>query len=442
MACDRTAKSGLTLVLEPINHRDIPGYFTNTTDQVKQIIEEVGAPHLKLQLDLYHMQVTEGDLQKRTERLFPITAHVQIAGNPDRNEPDIGEANHLYLLDVLDRLGYDGYVGLEYKPKTTTGAGLGWAAQVRHQGLIMADKNTPRRRLHRPGLDGPRHGEEPAEARPQGDRRRSQRRRRARPSPRPAARSPRRPAEAAATADVVIVAVVNAQQVETVLFGDGGAVATLRKGGLVMQCATVPRGLRQVARRAAGQARPRAARRADVGRPRARRIGRAHLHGLGRAGRPSRRPRASSPATSAKVFRLGDAPGIGSLVKTVNQLLAGVHIATAAEAMALAAKAGADTRAVYEVISASAGNSWMFGNRVPHMLDDDYSPLSAVEIFVKDLGLVLNTGHEHRLPLPMAAAAHQLFLAAAGAGWGRLDDAAVVKVYEQAGDFKVSSPKK
>jgi 3-hydroxyisobutyrate dehydrogenase len=142
------------------------------------------------------------------------------------------------------------------------------------------------------------------------------------------------------------------------------------------------------------------------------------------------------------VFRLGEAAGIGSLVKTVNQLLAGVHIATAAEAVALAAKAGADTRAVYEVISASAGNSWMFGNRVPHMLDDDYAPLSAVEIFVKDLGLVLNTGHELRLPLPMAAAAHQLFLAAAGAGWGRLDDAAVVKVYEQAGDFKVSSPKR
>ena len=129
MACDRTAKSGLTLVLEPINHRDIPGYFTNTTGQVEQIMKEVGAPHLKLQLDLYHCQVTEGDLTKRTERLFPITAHVQIAGNPDRNEPDIGEANHLYLLDVLDRLGYQGYVGLEYKPKTTTGAGLGWAAK-------------------------------------------------------------------------------------------------------------------------------------------------------------------------------------------------------------------------------------------------------------------------------------------------------------------------
>ena len=68
-------------------------------------------------------------LQKRIERLFPLTGHVQIAGNPDRNEPDIGEANHLYLLDVLDRLGYAGYVGLEYKPKTTTAAGLGWAAK-------------------------------------------------------------------------------------------------------------------------------------------------------------------------------------------------------------------------------------------------------------------------------------------------------------------------
>jgi hydroxypyruvate isomerase len=125
--CDRTARSGITLVLEPINRRDIPGYFTNSTDQVKKIIDEIGAPHLKLQLDLYHMQVTEGDLVRRTERLFPITAHVQIAGNPERNEPDVGEANHLHVLDVLDRLGFEGHVGLEYKPRTTTAAGLGWA---------------------------------------------------------------------------------------------------------------------------------------------------------------------------------------------------------------------------------------------------------------------------------------------------------------------------
>lgn len=249
------------------------------------------------------------------------------------------------------------------------------------------------------------------------------------------------PSEAAGTADVVIVAVVNDKQVEAVLFGDKGAVSALRKDGVIMQCATVP----------AAYARALADRLATTGHalldaPMSGGRARAESGELTfmASGAPATFAAAESifAATSAKVFRLGDAPGIGSLVKTVNQLLAGVHIATAAEAVALAAKAGADTRVVYEVISASAGNSWMFGNRVPHMLDDDYSPLSAVEIFVKDLGLVLNTGHELRLPLPLAAAAHQLFLAAAGAGWGKLDDAAVVKVYEQAGDFKVSSPKR
>ncbi len=148
-------------------------------------------------------------------------------------------------------------------------------------------------------------------------------------------------------------------------------------------------------------------------------------------------------ATSAKVFRLGDKAGIGSLVKTVNQLPAGVHIATAAEAMALAAKAGADTRAVYEVISASAGNSWMFGNRVPHMLDDDYTPLSAVEIFREGPRAWCSTPATScacrcRWPPLHISCSSQLRAPVSG----KLDDAAVVKVYEQAGDFKVSSPGK
>ena len=249
------------------------------------------------------------------------------------------------------------------------------------------------------------------------------------------------PAAAATSADIVVVAVVNDKQVEAVLYGDKGAVPALRKGAVVMQCATVPAAYaRGLAERLAGTGHTLLDAPISGGRARAESGELTYMA----SGAPAAFAAAESvlAATSAKVFRLGDAPGIGSLVKTVNQLLAGVHIATAAEAVALAAKAGADTRVVYDVISASAGNSWMFGNRVPHMLDDDYSPLSAVEIFVKDLGLVLNTGHEIRLPLPMAAAAHQLFLAAAGAGWGKLDDAAVVKVYEQAGDFKVSSVKR
>jgi len=249
------------------------------------------------------------------------------------------------------------------------------------------------------------------------------------------------PAEAAARADVVVSAVVNDRQVETVLFGDNGAASTLKKGGLVMQCATVPAAFaRTLGERLEKSGHMLLDSPMSGGRARAD-SGELTFMASGSA-LAFARAESILAATSAKVFRLGEAPGIGSLVKTVNQLLAGVHIAAAAEAMALAAKAGADTRAVFEVISASAGNSWMFGNRVPRMLDDDFTPTSATEIFVKDLALVLNTGHELRLPLPIAAAAHQLFLAAAGAGWGKLDDSAVVKVYEQAGAFKVSSPKR
>ena len=142
-------------------------------------------------------------------------------------------------------------------------------------------------------------------------------------------------------------------------------------------------------------------------------------------------------ALATRVYRLGDECGQGSTVKMVNQLLAGVHIAAAAEAMALGVRAGVDPQELYEVISNSAGSSWMFQNRVPHMLAGDYTPLSAVDIFVKDLGIVLETGKELRFPLPLSATAHQLFLMAAAAGFGRQDDAAVVKVFEQLAGIQV-----
>ena len=135
-------------------------------------------------------------------------------------------------------------------------------------------------------------------------------------------------------------------------------------------------------------------------------------------------------AVASKVWRLGDAPGAGSTMKMVNQLLAGVHIAVAGEAMALAIRAGADPRIVFEVISGSAGNSWMWQNRVPHILDADDTPRSAVNIFVKDLGIVLDQARALTFPLPMASAAHQLFLAAAAAGHGGRDDAFVIRVWE------------
>jgi len=134
-------------------------------------------------------------------------------------------------------------------------------------------------------------------------------------------------------------------------------------------------------------------------------------------------------AMAAKVYKLGDAAGPGSKVKIINQLLAGVHVAAAAEAMALGLREGVAADALYEVITHSAGNSWMFENRMAHVLKGDYTPLSAVDIFVKDLGLVLDTARASKFPLPLSATAHQMFMQASTAGHGREDDSAVIKIF-------------
>jgi 3-hydroxyisobutyrate dehydrogenase len=245
------------------------------------------------------------------------------------------------------------------------------------------------------------------------------------------------PREAATDADVLVVMVVNAAQAEEVIFGPSGAIHALPKGALVMLSTTVPASFaRKAGERLAASGHLLLDAPVSGGQARAQ-DGSLTVMASGSAAAFDR-AQPLLDAVAAKVYRLGDTPGNGSLVKTVNQLLAGVHIAAAAEAMALGTKAGIDPRALFEVISNSAGNSWMFSNRVPHMLEGDYTPLSAVDIFVKDLGLVLDTGHEIRQPLPLAASAHQLFLAASGAGWGKLDDSAVVKVFETMGGFKVS----
>jgi 2-dehydrotetronate isomerase len=131
-AADRLAAANLTLVIEPINTRDIPGYFLNTTTQAMAIIERVGRANLKLQLDLYHVQIVEGDLAHRIRALAGHYPHVQIAGNPGRHEPDVGEINYPFLFDLLDEIGYSGWIGCEYRPKVETRAGLGWA---KHYGI-------------------------------------------------------------------------------------------------------------------------------------------------------------------------------------------------------------------------------------------------------------------------------------------------------------------
>jgi len=246
------------------------------------------------------------------------------------------------------------------------------------------------------------------------------------------------PAAAAEGAEALLVIVVNAAQVEGVLFGEGGAVASLPPDAVVIVSATVPPSFaRATAERLAAGGHPMLDAPVSGGTVGAE-SGTLTVMASGPAAAFAK-AEALLAAVAGKVYRLGEEPGIGSTVKIVNQLLAGVHIAAAAEAMALGTRAGADPRALYEVISNSAGGSWMFQNRVPRMLAAEYSPAkSAVEIFVKDLGLVLDSGRELRFPLPLAAQAHQLFLSAAAAGWGREDDSAVVKVFEQLAGIAVS----
>jgi putative dehydrogenase len=236
------------------------------------------------------------------------------------------------------------------------------------------------------------------------------------------------PAELGARVDIVLTLVVNAAQTETVLFGENGAVAAMKPGGLVIASATVaPEFAVALAKRveAAGL----------------QMLDAPVSGGAARAASGEMTVMSSGPASAyalcepvleaiaGKVYRLGAAHGIGSKVKIINQLLAGVHIAASAEAMALGLREGVDPDALYEVITHSAGNSWMFENRVPHILSGDYTPLSAVDIFVKDLGLVLDTGRRTRFPLPLSAAAHQMFMMASSAGHGGEDDSAVVKIF-------------
>jgi putative dehydrogenase len=244
------------------------------------------------------------------------------------------------------------------------------------------------------------------------------------------------PAEAARGAGSVVSVVVNAAQTETILFGAGGALETLPKGAVVISSATMdPSIARAIAERVEATGRLYLDAPISGGSARAAK-GELTVMASGSAAAFDG-AQAALDAMAMKVYRLGDTPGIGAAFKMINQLLTGVHIAAACEAMTLAAKQGLDLAKVYEVITASAGNSWMFENRMPRVLKGDYTPTSAVEIFVKDLGIVQDIARTERYPAPLSAAALQMFLAAAGAGMGRDDDSSVARIYAQLSGAKL-----
>jgi 3-hydroxyisobutyrate dehydrogenase len=221
---------------------------------------------------------------------------------------------------------------------------------------------------------------------------------------------------------------VNAAQTDSVLFGVDGVAAAMKRGSVFVMCSTVDpnwsvalegklnaMGIHYIDAPISGGAAKAASAQMTMmtaGKPEAYAIAESFLN-----------------AMAAKVYKLGDSAGAGSKVKIINQLLAGVHIAAAAEAMALGLREGVDAAALYEVITNSAGNSWMFENRMAHVLAADYTPLSAVDIFVKDLGIVLDMARASKFPLPLSSTAHQMFMQASTAGFAREDDSAVIKIF-------------
>ena len=239
-------------------------------------------------------------------------------------------------------------------------------------------------------------------------------------------------ADVARDVDLLWLMVVNGDQAERVLFGDadgrGGAEEALPRDALVVAACTQP----------PAQAARLAARLADCGL--------AMLDAPVSGGVVGARDAAltimcSGPkadleralpvlqATAKRIFHVGEKAGLGSTAKMINQLLCGVHIAAAAEAMNVAETAGLSLQTMHEIISVSAGNSWMWGDRGPKMMHDNPPVTSAVDIFVKDLGIVLDQGRLNRQATPLAAAAHQMFLAASGQGHGNADDSQVIRAY-------------
>ena len=232
--------------------------------------------------------------------------------------------------------------------------------------------------------------------------------------------------EVAPRLDAAMVVVLNAAQTETVLFGEDGLVAHLRPGAVVIACATVP---------------------PDFAREMESEASRAGLHyldapisgGAAKAAEGRLSIMASGSvqafdgaapvldAMAETVHRLGDSAGAGSAMKAVNQLLAGVHIAAMGEALSFAASQGLDLARVLDIIRVSAGTSWMFENRAPHVIEADYTPRSAITIWPKDLGIVTTIAGAANLPLPVTEAALAQYREAAAAGLGAEDDAAITK---------------
>ncbi|VTR17078.1 2-hydroxy-3-oxopropionate reductase [Serratia fonticola] len=235
-------------------------------------------------------------------------------------------------------------------------------------------------------------------------------------------------ADFATELDAVLLLVVNANQVKQILFGENGLAAQLKPNTPVMVSSTIAAAdAKEIEQKLLAYNLPMLDAPVSGGAAKAA-AGQMTVMASGSESTFAQLQPVLD-AVAGKVYRIGDEIGLGATVKIIHQLLAGVHIAAGAEAMALAARAGIPLDVMYDVVTNAAGNSWMFENRMRHVVDGDYSPKSAVDIFVKDLGLVADTAKALHFPLPLASTAFNMFTSASNAGFGKEDDSAVIKIF-------------
>lgn len=236
-------------------------------------------------------------------------------------------------------------------------------------------------------------------------------------------------ADAARDADVLVLMVVNAAQAESVLFEAGACEALAAGGKIVLMATCPPNAVAALAKRVAATGRVLIDAPVSGGVVGATRATLTIMVGTPTAVLDTVKP--VLDALGDKVFHVGQEPGQGAAVKTVNQLLCGVHIAAAAEGLVLAEKAGVDPALALKILQGSAAGSWMLNDRGPRMLEDTPRVTSAVDIFVKDLGIVLDAGRAGKVATPLAALAHQMFLSASAQGLGSQDDSQVIEAYRR-----------
>ncbi len=423
-AATTLARENIKLLVEPINTLDIPGFFLNGTAQAVQLISEVRSNNLFVQYDIYHMQIMEGDLARTMQEYLPQIAHIQLADNPGRHEPGTGEINYPFLFRHLDAIGYRGWIGCEYKPRTTTLEGLSWHAAQTFEtwrtpdmidiGFIgLGTMGRPmaghlltaghRVFLHDVGPIAPELVSAGGVA----------------------CKSAKQVAE---EADAVIIMVPDTPHVEAVLFGKDGVASGISKGKIVVDMSSIsPLATKEFAKKIEALGADYLDAPVSGGEVGAKAASLTIM--VGGPERAFNTMKGVFDKMGKNVTRVG-ANGDGQTTKVANQIIVALTIGAVSEALLFASKAGADPALVRQALMGGFASSRILEVHGERMVKRNFDPGFRIELHQKDLNLALEGARSLGLSLPNTAVAQQLFSACTAHGGKAWDHSAMVRALE------------